>query len=90
MATGGGGGSTPRLPPPGGGGGGGGDDEEEGMLRMSFLEHLEELRSRILRALAGVGIAFVFCLWFANDLWRIVSEPATVALKHLGYQQKLV
>jgi sec-independent protein translocase protein TatC len=60
------------------------------MLRMSFLEHLEELRSRILRALAGVGIAFVFCLWFANDLWRIVSEPATVALKHLGYQQKLV
>ncbi|MGC9972536.1 MAG: twin-arginine translocase subunit TatC, partial [Bryobacteraceae bacterium] len=32
----------------------------------------------------------VFCLWFANDLWRIVSEPATVALKHLGYQQKLV
>ena len=60
------------------------------MLRMSFLEHLEELRSRILRALAGVGIAFVACLWFANDLWRIVSEPATVALKHLGFQQKLV
>jgi sec-independent protein translocase protein TatC len=90
VAAGGGGGSTPRLPPPGGGGDGGGGDEEDGMLRMSFLEHLEELRSRILRALAGVGIAFVACLWFANDLWRIVSQPATVALKHLGFQQKLV
>jgi len=90
MAASGGGGSTPLLPPPGGGDGGDGDDEEGGMLRMSFLEHLEELRSRILRALAGVGIAFVACLWFANDLWRIVSEPATVALKHLGFQQKLV
>jgi sec-independent protein translocase protein TatC len=88
VAAGNGGGLLPTPPPFGGGGGG--DDEEEGMLRMSFLEHLEELRSRILHALAGVGIAFVCCLWFANDLWRIVSEPATVALKHLGFQQKLV
>src|SRR6516162_2098865 len=29
------------------------DKEEEGMLRMSFLEHLEELRKRILLMLAG-------------------------------------
>src|SRR5436305_239176 len=27
------------------------DDDDEGMLRMSFLEHLEELRSRIIRIL---------------------------------------
>src|SRR5690242_9287439 len=26
------------------------DEEEEGMLRMSFMEHLEELRTRILRS----------------------------------------
>jgi len=58
---------------------------------MSFMEHLEELRSRILKALAGVAIVAVCCLYFANDLWRIVSEPATSALKHLGYPQtKLV
>src|SRR5512140_1936373 len=39
----------PPSPPSGGGGGGDGDGEdEEHMLRMSFLEHLEELRSRIL------------------------------------------
>ena len=35
------------------------------MLRMSFMEHLEELRSRIIRALAGFGVAFLVCLWFA-------------------------
>jgi hypothetical protein len=29
--------------------------DEDGMLRMSFLDHLEELRSRIIRALCGFG-----------------------------------
>src|SRR4051812_20602584 len=51
-AAGGSGGSAPPPPPSGPDDG---DEEEGGMLRMSFLEHLEELRSRILRALAGVG-----------------------------------
>jgi sec-independent protein translocase protein TatC len=54
------------------------------MLRMSFLEHLEELRTRILRALAGVGVAFVISLGFCNELWVIVSAPAVGALKSLG------
>jgi sec-independent protein translocase protein TatC len=59
-------------------------EEEDGMLRMSFLEHLEELRSRIIRALAGVGVAFVLSLTFANQLWLIVSAPAMDALRQLG------
>jgi len=79
---GGGGGSTPPPPPPDSDD----DGEEDGMLRMSFLEHLEELRSRILRALGGVGVAFVVSLTFCNDLWRIVSAPAVGALKALHYK----
>jgi len=53
------------------------------MLRMSFMEHLEELRSRIIKALYGLGIAFVLALGFANKLWDVVSDPAVEALKHL-------
>jgi len=60
------------------------DDEEEHMLRMSFLEHLEELRSRILKCLVGIGVAFLLSLVFANQLWIIISEPATSALTQLG------
>jgi sec-independent protein translocase protein TatC len=60
------------------------DQEEEGMLRMSFMEHLEELRSRIIKALYGLGLAFVFALVFAGKLWDIISDPAVEALKHLG------
>src|ERR1700685_3760948 len=59
------------------------DDEEDKMLRMSFMEHLEELRNRIIRALYGLGIAFVLSLGFANKLWDFVSDPAIEALKHL-------
>jgi sec-independent protein translocase protein TatC len=66
------------------------DGEEEGMLRMSFMEHLEELRTRILRALMGVAVAFVLSLTFTNELWRIVEAPAIQALHHLGFTPKLV
>jgi sec-independent protein translocase protein TatC len=61
-----------------------GDEEEGGMLRMSFMEHLEELRSRIIKALYGLVVAFVFSLLYAGKLWDIVSDPAVEALKHLG------
>jgi sec-independent protein translocase protein TatC len=59
------------------------DDEEDGMARMSFMEHLEELRSRILRALAGMGIAFAVCLCLGPQLWDIIRQPAKTALEHL-------
>ncbi|HEX4772396.1 MAG TPA: twin-arginine translocase subunit TatC [Bryobacteraceae bacterium] len=54
------------------------------MLRMSFMEHLEELRSRLLKALAGLVVAFLLSLTFCKYLWVIVARPAVTALKHLG------
>jgi sec-independent protein translocase protein TatC len=60
------------------------DDGEEGMLRMSFLDHLEELRSRLIRMLAGFGVAFLVCLVFADRLWLIIQAPAADALKKIG------
>jgi sec-independent protein translocase protein TatC len=59
------------------------DHEEEGMARMSFIEHLEELRKRIFLALGGVGVAFFLCLLFSDQLWNIVFEPAGAALRAL-------
>ena len=78
-------GKGPPLVPGGGGDGGDGEDEEEqGMLRMSFMEHLDELRMRIIRCLMGLAVAFLASLIFAGKLWDIISEPAVQALKHLG------
>src|SRR5947207_2139441 len=58
----------PPLPPP--------EEEEEGMLRMSFMDHLSELRKRIIMSLYGFGVAFLASLVFANELWRVISDPA--------------
>ena len=85
-----GGGRKPPPPPPPSSGGDGGGDEEDRMLRMSFLEHLEELRSRIIKALIGVGVAFVLSLLYTDALWSFVCQPAAAALKALGYEQSLV
>lgn len=66
------------------------DGDEEGMLRMSFLEHLEELRSRIIWALGGLGVAFALSVAFANRLWLVVTEPAADALKRIGADPNLI
>jgi sec-independent protein translocase protein TatC len=61
-----------------------GDEEEEGMLRMSFLGHLEELRKRIFMMVIGVAVAFTVSLTFCNPLWVAVEAPAREALTTLG------
>jgi len=82
-----------RLPALAGAGGGvpprvgsddDGDEEDEGMLRMSFLDHLEELRTRIIRALYGFGVAFLVCMIFCYQLWDFVRAPAVDALTKIG------
>jgi sec-independent protein translocase protein TatC len=82
----GGGNVPPPLPPAPGDG----DEEEDGMLRMSFLEHLEELRSRIFKALLGIAVAAVLSLTFCYPLWNFVSRPAVEALTALHYEPYLV
>ena len=76
-------GKTPP-PPPSDEGDEEDDPEEKGMLRMSFMEHLEELRARLLRAIGGLIVIFVLCIGFCKDLWLVVSAPAVEALRHLG------
>ena len=80
---------APPPPPPPGDNGEEEDDEEQGMLRMSFMEHLEELRSRLLRSVVGVLIAFLLSIFFCKDLWEVVSAPAVSALRHLGLDDNL-
>src|SRR5690349_8977057 len=73
-----GGGSGMPPPPPEEGDGG------DGMLRMSCLQHLEELRARLIKAIVGGLVAFVACIGFGPWLWDIISAPATAALMKIG------
>jgi sec-independent protein translocase protein TatC len=60
------------------------EQEEEGMLRMSILEHLEELRARILRALYGFGVVFLICVVESEKLFDIVMAPGWDAMRRTG------
>jgi sec-independent protein translocase protein TatC len=60
------------------------DDDDAstgGAGKMSFLEHLDELRKRIIWALAGVGIGFAISVGFLNQLYLFVIGPMKALLK---------
>jgi sec-independent protein translocase protein TatC len=43
--------------------------------RLSVVDHLEELRSRLIVSLAVVAVAFGFCFWQNHALLSIVNKP---------------
>jgi len=64
-------------------------DEEDGMPRMSILEHLNELRARLIKVLLGFAVAYIVSLTFTDPLWRFICRPAEQVLQSLGYPPKL-
>jgi sec-independent protein translocase protein TatC len=48
--------------------------------RAPFLEHLQELRVRLWRAILGVLVAFVGCFAFATELRELLTAPLYSAL----------
>ncbi len=48
--------------------------------RMSFFDHLEELRTRLIRAVIGITIGFLICLFFKERLYNILADPILALL----------
>lgn len=42
---------------------------------MPFTSHLDELRSRLMRSALAVGIGFLFCFYFADQIFFALAEP---------------
>ena len=55
------------------------DEQEELHGQMSFLDHLEELRKRIIHSLIAIGVALGVCWTFADALFRAVAGPINQA-----------
>jgi sec-independent protein translocase protein TatC len=68
------------IPPP---------ETEEAGARMSFFEHLVELRKRIISSLIAIGIGMVIGLLISNRVIDFIVQPMLVALRAHHLEQKL-
>jgi sec-independent protein translocase protein TatC len=73
----------PELPAAGAGGG-----EPEG--RMSFFDHLTELRKRLVYSLIAIGIGAVVGFSVAEKMLAIISRPMQEALRTAHLADKLI
>ena len=48
--------------------------------KMSFLEHLDELRQRLLRVIIYIAVGFVSSFYFADDIYNFMSQPVQAVL----------
>jgi sec-independent protein translocase protein TatC len=63
---------------------------KDALPAMSFLDHLEELRRRIIYSLIAVAGGFFACWAYAERIYAVMQKPIMVALKNNGLAEKLV
>src|SRR5436190_14605814 len=73
------------------------EETEELSGQMSFFDHLEELRRRLLNSLIAVAVSFAFCYYFVDPIYNVfyslinkaggtvnapsITSPFTILLK---------
>jgi sec-independent protein translocase protein TatC len=64
--------------------------DTEPVGKMSFFEHLAELRTRIVHSAAAIVLGTFIGYWLARPLLAFVARPMVVALRNAGLADKLV
>lgn len=65
------------------------DSDEEHV--MTVVEHLDELRTRILRSIAVIAVTFCIALYFGKNLVRFLEGPAgSITFQALSLEEPLV
>lgn len=62
---------------------------EEG-LQMSFLDHLDELRIRLIRSVMGISICFAVCFIFAKPIFKFLEKPVKQQLRKARIQDQRI
>ncbi len=64
-----------------------GSDAEDFNGQMSFLDHLDELRRRIIRSLVFVFVIFIGCWFVSNYIYNFLARPVQRALANAQRRQ---
>ena len=60
------------------------DDSRDGLTAMSFLDHLEELRRRLIYSIIAVTVGFFACWNYHEFIFSYVQRPIMEALQRNG------
>ena len=63
------------------------DDKEK---KSSFIEHLTELRSRLVNSIIYLFIFFLICYFFAENIYSFLVAPYADAVKNDGLDRRMI
>ncbi|MGH9668996.1 MAG: twin-arginine translocase subunit TatC [Terriglobales bacterium] len=66
------------------------EETRDHLTGMSFLEHLEELRRRLIYSLLSVAVGFGVAWSFADRIFNVMQRPLLEALRNHKLDEKLV
>lgn len=66
------------------------DHEDIDETKAPLIEHLTELRSRLIWSLSGLAVMVIFCFVFATQIFDILTGPLRGALLDRGMEPRLI
>ena len=64
--------------------------KKEKLPELSLLDHLNELRQRIIHCLIFFLISFIFCYSFKNEIYNLITYPLLQTIQSSHIQSKLI
>src|SRR5215468_5179622 len=65
--------------------------DDSGDKKMPLLDHLVELRKRLLYCVVGFFICFALCFWQAKPILNFLAQPlADILLKETGHPSRMI
>ena len=66
------------------------DEDEVDASKAPLLDHLNELRSRLIKVMVGMAIAFGVGLYFAAEIFNILAKPYMDAAQATGEERRMI
>ena len=63
---------------------------DENQKKSSFVEHLTELRSRLVRSIIYLFLFFILCYFFSENIYNFLVKPYAEAVKNDGLDRRMI
>ena len=64
-------------------------EDEEG-LQMSFLDHLDELRKRLVQSVIAIAVAFFVCFYFSDKIYNFLAIPIKEQIRKANLRREVM